>query len=154
MYRSFLFAASAVAAIALAGCNGGGSTYNPPPPCGSTTSQLVYPAPGATAVPPTIGQIVVALSAPLQPAGQWNLALANVATGGGAYTAQALQVITAAQLPPGSATTTIPNPTYESAALSASLYNTFAPGTTLQVGLNYNGDCTPIAVPNGTFTLQ
>jgi hypothetical protein len=156
MIRRLVLAASAVAAIGLTGCNGGSGTtnFNPPPVCGSVTSQLVYPAPGATGVSPAISQVVVAVSSPLQPVGQWNLALTNVATGTGALTLNSLQVITAAQLPAGSASTTISNPTYESAALSSSLYTNFTAGTTIQVSLNYNGDCTPINVPGGTFTLQ
>ena len=159
MIRRLVLAASAVAAIGLTGCNGGNnSTYTPPPACipniSSSTTQLVYPAPGSTGVPGSIAQIVIAVNAPLTPANAYNLSLVNTASGLAALTLNSLQPITAAQLPAGSAATTIPNPTYESVQLVNSLYNNFSSGSTVQIALNYNGDCTPTNIPNATFTLQ
>jgi hypothetical protein len=147
----------AILAVAgLAACNGGGSTTvvgpTPGPTCGPlVTSQLVYPAPGATAVPDALAQIVIAVSAPLA-ANTYNLALIAQSSGGTAFTYYPLAQISASQLPAGSATTTIPNPTYE----AVNLINPLPAATTIQTAINNPSDpnnCTPQTVP-GTFTTQ
>ncbi len=149
----FAGAAFVVCASALAAC-GGGTTVNQPTPgptCNpspATAYQLVYPAPGATAVPITTQQMVVALNAQL-PNYTWDLTLTYSA--GTAYTANTLAPIAASQLPPGSATTTIPNPVYEQVQLIAQLPS----AVTLQVGLNnLSTNCTPLKIPGATFTTQ
>jgi hypothetical protein len=143
------------AAGALAACNGG-TTYTAPTPgptcnpaaAGVTAYQLVYPAPGATAVPVTASQIVIAVNAPL-PNYTWNLFLTW--PNNAAYTANPLAVIAASQLPPGSATTTIPNPTYESVQLVAQL----PAGTTIGTALNNaTTNCTPATITGGSFTTE
>ncbi len=160
MLRRSLFPAGVLLVIGLAACNGGTPNTNPTP--GPTcipnvTTQLVYPAPGATKVPATISEIVVAVSSPLPSSPtQFNLYLYNVAnTNNSSYTANALSAIPASQLPAGSAPTTIPNPTYEAVGLVNSLYANFSPGTQLQTAINNaTNNCTPQNIPGGTFTLQ
>ncbi|HVA26951.1 MAG TPA: hypothetical protein VNF68_02160 [Candidatus Baltobacteraceae bacterium] len=147
---------TALGTLALAACSGsGGSTFvnpTPGPTCGPVgiTSQLVYPAPGATAVPDATAQIVVAVSSPL-PINTYNLALIAVSNGSSAQTANYLSQIAASQLPAGSASTTIVNPTYEAVNLIATL----PAATQIQVALNIpNSTCTPLNVPGATFTTQ
>ena len=158
MLNRSLFAVAALAAVGLVACGGGNSsptTPTPGPTCNpGVTSQLIYPAPGATKVPATTSELVIAVSSPL-PANTYNLALFNTANASnGSYTANALTVITASQLPLGSGTTTISNPTYEAVGLVSSLYATFNPGTNVQTAINDpSSNCTPVNVP-GTFTLQ
>ncbi|MBV8639177.1 MAG: hypothetical protein JO322_13955 [Candidatus Eremiobacteraeota bacterium] len=157
MLKRTLFAAGVLAVIGLVACNGNPSAVpTPGPTCNpNVTSQLIYPAPGATKVPGTISEIVVAVSSPL-PANEYNLQLTNTAnTGNVAQTANLLVVIPASQLPAGSAPATIPNPTYEAVGLVNSLYVNFNPGTQLQAALNVpSSSCTAMNIPGGTFTLQ
>jgi hypothetical protein len=158
MLKRTLFAVGVLAVIGLVACNGGSSVVapTPGPTCNpGVTSQLVYPAPGATNVSATISEIVVAVSSPL-PANTFNLQLTNTANANNvAQTSNPLNVISASQLPAGSASTTIPNPTYEAVGLVNSLYANFSPGTQLQTAINNpNNNCTAQNVPGGTFTLQ
>lgn len=156
VHRTLILAA---ATAALAGCGGGNSVSytgpTPGPTCGPTgvTTQLVYPAPGATAVPDNIAQIAIAVSTPLA-ANTYDLALTALNNGGGtALTYYPLAQITASQLPPGSASTTIPNPTYE----SVNLINPLPAATYIQTAINIPSDpnnCTPQTIPGGTFTTQ
>jgi hypothetical protein len=148
----FAGAALGVCAAALAACNGG-TTYTGPTPgptCapGATAYQLVYPAPGATAVPVTTQMIVIALNEQL-PNYTWDLSLTYSA--GTALTANTLAPIAASQLPPGSAKTTIPNPVYEEVQLVSQLPS----GVQLSVGLNnLSTNCTPLKIPGATFTTE
>ncbi len=157
MLKRTLFAIGVLAGIGLVACNGSNPSVNPTPgpTCNpNVTSQLVYPPAGATKVSATISEIVVAVSSPL-PANEYNLALTNTSNGSVAYTANFLNVIPASQLPAGSGSTSIPNPTYEAVGLVTSLYANFSPGTTLQAALNVpTTNCTPLTIPGGTFTLQ
>lgn len=155
--RTFL-AVGVLAVIGLVACNGSNPsvTPTPGPTCNpNVTSQLVYPAPGATAVPANLSEVVVAVSSPL-PANEYNLQLTNTAnTGNIAQTANFLTVISATGLPAGSAPTTIANPTYEAVGLVNSLYLNFSPGAQLQAALNVpTSNCTALNIPGGTFTLQ
>lgn len=153
-----LLAAAAAATLGLVACGGGagGSAVpTPGPTCGPVgiQSQLIYPAPGATAVPDNTPQIVIAVSSPL-PVNTFNLAIFNASTGSGTTTLNYLSQIQASQLPAGSGTTTIANPTYEAVNLVAALNANFASGTTLQTAINLpSSNCTPQNVP-GTFTIQ
>jgi lipoprotein-anchoring transpeptidase ErfK/SrfK len=154
MKQRFLLLAGALAALALVACNGGGNSFTAPTPgptCnpGTTAEQLVYPAPGATNVPVSTTQIVIAVNTPL-PNYTWNLALTDSA--GTAYTANPLTIIAASQLPSGSASTTITNPTYESVQLVQQL-----PASTTFTAIainNPNSYCTPLTIPGATFTTQ
>lgn len=156
--KTFLFAAAALSALALAACGGGGGggvSPTPGPTCGpiGIASQLIYPAPGATNAPDAPPQIVIAVSSPL-PINSYNLAIFNASTGSGTTTANYLAQIQASQLPAGSGTTTISNPTYEAVNLVNPLTANFASGTTLQTAINDpSSNCTPQNVP-GTFTIQ
>ncbi len=157
MLKRTLFAIGVLIVIALVACSGNNPSVNPTPgpTCNpNVTSQLVYPAPGATNVPATISEIVVAVSSPL-PANEYNLTLTDNANGTAAQTANFFGVISASQLPAGSAQTSISNPTYEAVGLVTSLYANFPPGATLQTALNVpTTSCTPLTIPGGTFTLQ
>lgn len=152
-------AAAMLAAIGLAGCSGGSNSVvspTPGPTCNpNVTTQLVFPAPGAASVSPAIPEIVIAVSSPL-PANTYDLTLTNVANPSNASeTYNFLTVISATQLPAGSATTTIPSPTYEAVGLVNSLFVTFNAGTKIQTALNNRtSTCTPVNIPGGTFTLQ
>jgi hypothetical protein len=150
--RSFFAAAAfAVCSAALAAC--GGTNVSGPgvgPTCapGATAYQLIYPAPGATNVPTTTQQLVIALNQQL-PNYTWDLALSYSA--GTALTANTLAPIAATQLPPGSATTTITNPVFEQVQLVAPLPS----GVQLTVGLNnLSTNCTPLTIPGATFSTQ
>ena len=157
--KMFFFGAAALGALALAACGGGGGggsvAPTPGPTCGpiGIQSQLIYPAPGATNAPDSPPQIVIAVSSPL-PINTYNLAIFNASTGAGTTTANPLAQIQASQLPAGSGSTTISNPTYEAVNLVNPLTTNFASGTTLQTAINDPGsNCTPQNVP-GTFTIQ
>lgn len=158
MLKRTFFAVGVLAVIGLVACNNGNTVVGPTPgpTCNpNVTSQLVYPAPGATKVPATISEIVIAVSSPLL-ANTYNLQLTNTAnTSNVAQTSNALNTIPASQLPTGSAPTTIPNPTYEAVGLVNSLYVNFSPGTQLQTAINNpSNNCTAQNIPGGTFTLQ
>jgi hypothetical protein len=154
MKQRVLLLAGVLAALALVACNSGNNTISAPTPgptCspGTTAEQSVYPAPGATNVPLTTTQIVIAVNTPL-PNYTWNLALTDSA--GTSYTANPLTVIGASQLPTGSASTTIPNPAYESVQLIQQLP---ASTTFTAIALNNpNSYCTPLTIPGATFTTQ
>ena len=153
--KTFLLGTAALGALALAACGGGGGgsvSPTPGPTCGpiGIQSQLIYPAPSATAVPDAQAQIVIAVSSPL-PINTYNLALYNAANSTQfALTANPLAQIQASQLPAGSGTTTISNPTYE----AVNLVNPLPAATQLQTAINDpSSNCTPQTVP-GTFTTQ
>lgn len=151
-----LFAVSALAmcAVAFAACGGGGNTITNPTPgptCApGTTVQLIYPIPGATGVPDAPQQIVFAVGTALS--SNWDAYLAPNSSGNnGGYT-NALQTITASQIPSPSATPSFANPVYQSVTLGTSL----APptGVTWYVWINNTaGNCTPLG-PLGSFTIQ
>lgn len=142
--------------VLLAAC-GGGTTVTGPTPgptCGPAgiQSQLLYPQPGASAIPDNLSQIVIAVSSPL-PINTFNMALIGNNNVGTLLTANALAQISASQLPAGSATATIPNPTYEAVNLIATLPS----GTQFQTAINdpsNPNNCTPQNIPNGIFTTQ
>ncbi len=57
--RARVLSSLAAAALLAAGC--GGSNSNPPPTCApptGTTTVLVYPAPGSTGIPDSLGAVV------------------------------------------------------------------------------------------------
>jgi hypothetical protein len=138
-------------AISIAACNGGGST-NPPapgptckPPAG-TQYALVYPAPGATAIPDVFGQIVIGAS-PALPS-SWNVvvttALSPGGVGGGTF-----QTATP-PFPSPTASPSFANPTYQSSSFSGGNF----PGEVVNVFLNNtSSNCTPLG-PIGSFTTQ
>ncbi|HET9029013.1 MAG TPA: hypothetical protein VFN49_02465 [Candidatus Aquilonibacter sp.] len=158
MLKRVLFPAAVLTVIGLVACNGGGSTISGPTPgptCGpNVTSQLIYPAAGSTVSSSNVSEIVIAVSSPL-PINTYNLALLGQNNGNvQSQTGNALAQINASQLPAGSGSTTISNPTYEAVNLINPLSAVFSSGTTIQTAINLpNSTCTPQNVP-GTFTLQ
>ena len=142
--------ALAGAAAALAACNSGSAAPAPPGPCGSpagvSQTVLVYPAPGATAVPDSIPLVIVGSTSAI-PAG-WSVA-AVTNTGQGAIGTQF--TVAPTPLPSPNQTPSFANPVYQSSSVNAS--PPFA-GTVVTVYLNnLNSSCVP-SVPLGTFTTQ
>jgi hypothetical protein len=149
--RKLLRPAFAAFALALAACGGnglgGGTTIPAGGPCTfSGLTQLIYPIPGATNVPDAPQQIVFAVSQ-LFPS-SFDVLInndpnpSNAGNGVGAF----FQQIQQAQIPQPSATVTITNPLYESAAIGVSF-----PHATYYVFLNDSAtNCTPTSA--GSFT--
>jgi hypothetical protein len=139
-----------VVPLGLAACGGSGAGVSPGPiQClFNGTSQLVYPIPNATSVPDAPQQIVFATSR-LFPS-TFNVLVNsdanpdNARNGSGAF----FQQIQRSQVPSPSATPSISNAFYESAAITTSF-----PHGTYYVFLNDSlGGCTP--TPAGSFTTQ
>jgi hypothetical protein len=145
----FAFVASAVA---VAACGGGNS--NPPapgptcsPPNG-TQSVLVYPAPGATGVVNTTGQVVIGSTAalPVNQTGQnWQIVIVDAVFPGGVAMPGTLQSAS----PPFPSPNTIPsfaNPQYQTQS-----FNTpFAANQNVSVYVNNtSSNCTPLLI--GSF---
>ncbi|MHB8146526.1 MAG: hypothetical protein ACYDGM_04600 [Vulcanimicrobiaceae bacterium] len=155
MNRPLFFGTAAVVlALSLAACGGnGGTSLTPAPTCVlPSTVQMIYPVPGATAVPDNPQQFVFAESAYL-PA-SWNAYVNNSNTLNGAIpTAATVQNITASQVPQGAAT---PNPSLGGTPVyqSISLLNGFTSAQTIYVWLNdTSSGCSPTG-PVGSFTTQ
>ena len=149
----FLIAAAAALTLSIAACGGnGGSSLTPAAACVlPSTVQMIYPVPGATAVPDNPQQFVFAESAYL-PA-SWNAYVNTGNTLNGAIpTAATVQNITAAQVPQGAAT---PNPSLGTPVYqSISLLNGFTSAQSIYVWLNdTSSNCSPTG-PVGSFTTQ
>jgi hypothetical protein len=139
------------ATVAFVAC-GGSNNSNPPapgptcsPPAGTQTA-LVYPAPGATAIPDQFGRVIIA-SSPALPS-SWNVVLATAISpggvGGGTFTTAT------PPFPTPNATPAFANPVYQ----SSSFGNAAFPGEVVQVFLNNTASsCTPLG-PIGSFTTQ
>lgn len=151
MMRPLIWLALAAIGTGVAACSSGyNNSTNPPPPSGTClsiagiTGTLVFPAQNATAVPDTVGQVVIGSTATL-PAG-WNVQLFTtfgflVASGGGVQPAPN-------PLPTPNTPPTFPNPVFQTSTMP-----TLPAATTLQVGVNnLNSSCTPTIV--GVFTTQ
>ncbi|HEX3467407.1 MAG TPA: hypothetical protein VHT05_04945 [Candidatus Elarobacter sp.] len=139
-----------VAAASLAGCGGGNSTGPNVPivqcvlPTG-TQAALAYPAPSATGVSDSPGQVVVAAS-PALPS-NWQVVLAY----GGVFAYESvLNPISQSSVPTPYATPTFANPTYESSGLSGPLPS----GATITVLLNNESSSCNGYLQLGTFTTQ
>jgi hypothetical protein len=136
----------------LAACNGGGSTLQPQLvliPCtlpSGTLVALAYPEPGATAVPTSPGQVVIALSTPLP--NTWQVVLQYPS--GYLGWEGLLNAIAPASIPTPYAVPTFANPTYESSGLTSAL----PPNTTVTVLLNNQGSACNQFPPIGSFTTQ
>lgn len=145
------FASLAViaAAASLTACNSGGSV-NPTPtvgptcaPPGGIQSVLVYPAPSATGVSDTNGQIVIGSTAAL-PTGtstdNWDIAIVDSVYPNGTTMPGAL-TITTPPFPTPNATPSFANPVYQTQAFGAP----FAAGQTVKVYINNLAtNCAPL----------
>ena len=139
-----------IAAFLLAACGGPGGTLGlGPVPClFSGLSQLIYPIPNATGVPDAPGQIVFATSL-LFPS-TFDVLVANDPNPNNARSGSSgfFQRIGQSQVPQPSATPTITNAFFESAAIGTSF-----PHGTYYVFLNDTlGGCTPTLA--GSFATQ
>lgn len=149
--KRFYTAFIAFAAVtALAACNNG-STNPPAPgptcsPPNGTQSSLVYPAPGATAIPDQFGQVVIGSTAALP--SSWNVvlvtALSPAGAGGGKFQSAT------PPFPTPNATPSFANPVYQSSSFAGATF----PGEVVTVYLNNTStNCTPVG-PLGSFTTQ
>lgn len=137
--------------LALAACNGGGTT-NPPapgptcsPPAG-TQYALVYPAPGATGIPDSFGQVIIG-SSPALPS-SWNVVLTTAISPGGVG-GGTFQTATP-PFPTPNATPSFASPAYQSSSFAGATF----PGEVVNVYLNNTGSsCTPLGAI-GSFTTQ
>ena len=142
-------------ALLLAGCGGGGGSSapaTPTAPCVSpVTVQVLYPQPGATAVPATLTTIYVATSAafPSDSNNAWDLELVGPPTYGGQFTSQ-FSASTASALPVGSATPSMANPQYYSTAL----VNALVTGSGFSIYINNLNDAACYAVGTGATALS
>lgn len=151
MMKRFVLPTIFASALALAACNGAGSTNPPAPgptcaPPSGTQYALVYPAPGATAIPDTFGQIIIGAN-PALPSG-WNVVVTSARSpngvAGGAFQAAAQP------FPTPNATPSFANPTYQSSSFSGANF----PGEVVDVFLNnLKSNCTPLG-PIGSFTTK
>ncbi|HEV3152327.1 MAG TPA: hypothetical protein VGZ02_00830 [Candidatus Baltobacteraceae bacterium] len=152
--KNFLpWIALAGVAVSLAACNNGAAAPGPPAPCGSppgvSQTVLVYPAPGATGVPDSIGQVIVASNAAISNSGPntWDIELEDgLGNGflGNAFAPAPSPLPTPNQQP------TFANPVFQTSTFT----NVNIPGETLAVVLNNTASsCTP-SVQVGTFTTQ
>jgi hypothetical protein len=142
------FLACAITALAACGGYNYGTLLAPIQCLYNGQSQLIYPIPNATNVPDAPGRIVFAVSRLFPSTFQvlvHNDPNPNTATAG---TSGFFQQINQSQVPQPSATPSISNPFYESAAVNASF-----PHATYYVFLNDTlGGCTPTSA--GSFTTQ
>jgi hypothetical protein len=147
--RRFLFGGIGAAALLLAACNTGGGITNPGPcgPPAGTSTVLVYPAPGATAVPDNFGVIVLGSTTTLP--GSYQAYVVNTTTNNGVL----FNTLGTAPnpLPTPNATPSFANPIYQS---SGNPGVTFVAGSTINVYLNNtNSSCNP-QTSLGSFTVQ
>ncbi len=144
----------AVAALGLAACNGGGTSSAPTPttPCVSpVTVQVLYPQPGATAVPPTLTTIYVATSGafPSDSSNAWDTEIVGPPTYGVQFTSQ-FSASTASALPAGSATPSMANPQYYTTGLS----NPLVTGSGFSIYINNLNNAACYAVGTGATALS
>lgn len=150
MKHGLIILAFLAAAVSLGACGGGNNpTPAPGPTCSppsATLTALVYPAPGSTAIPDQVGQVIIGAS-PALPA-SWNVVLATVISPGGVPGGRVSTV--APPLPAPNATPGFANPVYQSSGFGSLTF----PGEVVQVFLNNTGSsCTPLG-PIGSFTTQ
>lgn len=135
---------------ALAACSGATPQgYAAIQPCllpSGTTVTLAYPVPGATNVPDSPGQVVVAVSSPL-PAG-WQVVLGVV--GVGYYYESLLTPIAPSAIPTPYAAPTSTPISYEGSGLTSAL----PAGTGIQVLLNDQSSACNSYPQVGTFTTH
>lgn len=144
------FLAGVAAVTMLAACNSGGPAPvpTPGPTCSPPVAQsaLVYPAPSATQVPDSFGQVIIGSTAALP--SSWNVVVTTVLSpngvGGGTF-----QNVSP-PFPTPNATPSFGNPVYQSSSFSGATF----PGEKVTVYLNNTStNCTP-AGPLGSFTTQ
>ncbi len=141
-------------ALLLAACNGGGGSSTPTPttPCvAPVTVQVLYPQPGATAVPSTLSAIYVATSGafPSDNNNAWDTVIVGPPAYGTQFTGQ-FSATTASALPAGSASPTIANPQYYATTLSSTL----ATGSGYSVYINNLNDANCYAVGTGASAIS
>lgn len=145
MNRTLCATAFAISAASLVACGGGGAS-NPAPAATScvipTGAQMIYPIPGATAVPDAPQHIVIAVPAALS--SSINAVIDNSTSQSDAnvngFYASLFQTIQPQQIPAPAATPSFANPIYESSAVGV----TFKAATLLYVFINdESSNCLP-----------
>jgi hypothetical protein len=148
--RRLLFGALGAGALLLAACNTGGGSVTNPGPCGPPVGSsvvLVYPAPGATAVPDNFGLVVLGSTTTLPTS--YQAYVYNTTTNNG-FLFNAVS-IPPNPLPTPNATPSFANPIYQA---SGNPGTTFVAGSTINVYLNNaNSTCVP-QNSLGSFTVQ
>ena len=143
--------AALAAVVSLAACNSNnntppmpGPTCSPPP---GVHSALVYPAPGATAVPDAFGQVIIGSTAALP--SSWDVAVVTARSPNGLLGGTFQPA--SPPFPTPNATPSFANPVYQSSSFSGATF----PGEVVQVYLNNTAsqNCTPVG-PIGSFTTQ
>ena len=135
-------------AFCLAGCGGNNNTFRGPcsPPNGTQTV-LVYPAPGATAVPDAFGLVILGSTSPL-PA-SFDAFVMNNTTGNGVFFNQVTNS-PPSPLPTPNAVPPFANPVFKPSGNPGA---TFVSGSSITVFLNNtNSFCHPASL--GSFTVQ
>ena len=155
MKRAILGIVFTSAAILLAACGGGSSNPGPAPtpgptcqPPNGTQTVLVYPAPSATGVVDSNGQVVIGSSAAL-PVGQsgqnWGIVIADAVFPAGVAMPGAL-ANTNPPFPNPNQTPTFANPIYQTQAFGTA----FASGQQVNVYVNnFASSCQPLLL--GSF---
>jgi hypothetical protein len=147
------FGALLVAVSALAACSGNNSTARPYPtptafPCAlpsGTQVALAYPISGATAVPDSPGQVVIAASPALPNTWQVVLQFPVGLAGEGLF-----NTIPPSAVPTPYATPSFASPTYQSSGLTQALPS----ATVVNVLLNNQGSTCTTFPQIGSFTTQ
>lgn len=158
---TYVAAIAALAAI-IAGCNSNCTSCVTVAPCSTPAgmqASVVYPAPGSTAIPDNVAQVVIATNSTLpsdwQSGAGWDVLLSyaySAAYGNGHY---GNQFVTATPpFPAPTATPSFASPQYWSSTFSYVSAPNLPPGTLVTVELNdLNTNCYP-GVAIGTFTSQ
>lgn len=148
MNKFLAWIAVAGAACALAACNSGNSNSTPGPcgtPPGVAQTVLVYPAPGATGVPDSIGNIIVGSTSAIP--NTWGLTVINALAQGGNGAAF---ISAPTPFPTPNQTPGFANPVYQSSSVAGLV----TAGSTIAVFFNNLGsNCLP-STQIGTFTTQ
>jgi hypothetical protein len=150
MNKRMLFAGGGVLAFAVlaAGCGGYNNNYGPTY-CGNPSHiVLIYPAPGASAIPSTIGAVYVA--APIGLGGSTSYGATIVGPGGGSENTNTFTSVQQSAIPTPAATPSFSNPHYYQATLTAPL----APATEFEVYFNDTANFCQPNVALGGFTTQ
>lgn len=138
------------------GANGNIAKNLPCDPPAGVEDQLIYPAPGSTGIPDTIGEVIFATSS-LDGLSQYNAHLSDDSTNGNYQVDFGLFQAWSSPIPQPAATPSFTNITYNASLNTGGTVTgtgtpvSFPQGHTIRVQLKH-GTCNPIDF--GTFTVQ